>query len=178
MPAPFYLSGNTIATPEFRNFPSAYGVAPKPVIPVAGCCSWFVAHADPDTASNGGSAVTRVDSLTGASHRPFPCAGATTARFRLRYDPSGAQTTTGPPVVSVIGFDKNGVPELLSDAAGATQFTLAVAASDVASAANAYYTAPVEVDLKNNEYAVLVVVTAATGTAFTDADAAILGKLL
>ena len=175
MPTPVYLASNTIVTPNFYNSISAYGAAPSPMIPVAGCCAWMVGHAAPGTIS---SSLLRIDSLTGAGHRAILCQGATSLRLCLRYDPSSAQTITGPPIVQVVGVDVNGVPELLQDANGATEFTLTASAlADLASGASAYFTAPVEVDLQNSLYAYVLIKQAATGTAFTDADAAVMVKL-
>jgi hypothetical protein len=77
----------------------------------------------------------------------------------------------------LIGVDVNGVPELLKDADGATEWSLPVASSDVAKAANLFFTGAIEVDLQNSAYLYPVVKTAATGTAFTDSDAAIMVKL-
>lgn len=130
--------------------------------------AWTVANSAPETADNSGSAVTAPLSITRADVHYIAVNGkASKVRVRLKYD-DGLSSITDT-VVQVFGFDREfgsetgPVGERLVDSSGDHEQTLTTAATDFADGTYKY-TDPVEVNLNGNNYIMVAVKTALSGT--------------
>ncbi len=132
------------------------------VVPTADETPWVAVCTDPKTVDTSAnllqpSGLNRVGNVAAKMNH-----GGTTVRACLRYQVGQAVTTA--PVIQLIGIDQNGVPTALADANGNTSWTLSASTgSDKQDANNNAYTSPVEVDVKNNSYVQIGIVTALVG---------------
>ena len=145
----------------------AQKVGPRHVVPCADINKWMAINYDPKTADTANllipSSVTRAGALLGNMNW-----GATGFRARLRYTTGVAVTVN--PIVQFVGIDENGVPQLLSDANGATSFTLTYdVAADLKDSAGNSYTKPTNlIDARNCKQIQVLVVTASQGGGTVD----------
>jgi hypothetical protein len=161
---------------------AATAVAPKVVgrqssnmsSPVSTMNTWQVANNDPGTAQATPQQIYTQIASGGVDLIPVQMSGfGSSVEVCLQYNPSGGKTVTGPPLIWIVGRDANGVVRRLADVDGAIEWTLTPdTANDCASATTASYTLPIVVDAMGCDQVWVLVETAATGTAFTKANAA------
>ena len=149
------------------------------IAPLCGVVSpvsdWIYANTDPETADNGGSAVTNPGAITRAALYKIVNDGIwTTGLVTLRYAATGTLTD---PVLNIFGFDnaRTGNGDIvnyqaLKDSNDSSDITLATASGDVTDGTYKW-TIPVEVDLKGNPFILCTVKTAfASSGTITAAD--------